>query len=231
MAFAGTIVQGSAESLSGLVLTQLVRQGAPFVYGAMTTVMDMRTTVCSYGAPEMSLMVAAMAKMAQYYKLPFFGIAGCSDAKFPDPQAATEAAYSCLSSALSGANLIHDCGLLDHGSLVSPAYIVFVNEMLHMVNQYLLGVPVNDETLAVHLINSVGPGKHYFQMEHTLKHFREVWYSGLFDRSIYDVWLGQGGKHFSERLREQTLEVMKHQPKPLPSEVIRELDRMAQHWE
>jgi len=230
MAFAGTIVQGSAESLSGIVLTQLVRQGAPFVYGAMTTVMDMRTTVFSYGAPEMSLMVAAMAKMAQYYKLPFFGVAGCSDAKFPDPQAAAEAAYSCLSSALSGANLVHNCGLLDHGSLVSPANIVFVNEVLHMVNQYLLGVPVNDETLAVDLINSVGPGKHYLQTEHTMRHFRDVWYSDLFDRTNYDEWLKQGSMHFTERLREKTRKLMDLNAAPLPTEIIKEMDRMAKHW-
>jgi trimethylamine--corrinoid protein Co-methyltransferase len=231
MTFAGTIVQGSAESLSGLVLTQLVRPGTPFIYGAFATVMDMRTTIFSYGAPEMSLMVAAMAKMAHYYELPFFGTGGCSDAKFPDPQAAAEATYSCLSSALSGADLVHDCGLLDHGSLVSPSYIVLVNEVLHMVNQYLLGVPISEETLALDLINSVGPGKHYLQTEHTLRHCHEVWYSGLFDRTLYSRWLGRGGKHFAERLREQTLEVMKHQPAPLPSEIIRELDRMAKHWQ
>jgi len=230
MSLAGTIVQGSAESLSGLVITQLARQGSPFIYGALSTVMDMQTTIFSYGAPETSLMVAAMAKMAQYYRLPFFGLAGCSDAKFPDPQAAAEATYSCLSSALSGANLIHDCGLLDHGSLVSPAYIVLVNELLHMVNQYLRGIPINEETLALDLINRVGPGNHYLETEHTLKHFREVWYSGLFDRTLYDVWVMQGGKPFSERLQEQTLEVMKHQPVPLASEIIRELDRMAKHW-
>jgi trimethylamine--corrinoid protein Co-methyltransferase len=224
-------VQGSAESLSGLVLTQLARQGAPFIYGAFATVMDMRTAVFSYGAPEMSLMVAAMAKIAHYYKLPFFGTAGCSDAKFPDPQAAAEATYSCLSSALSGANLVHDCGLLDHGSLVSPAYLVLVNEVLHMVNRYLLGVPISEETLALDLINSVGPGKHYLQTEHTLKHCREVWYSGLFDRTLYSTWLGRGGKRFADRLRERTLEVMKHQPTPLRSEIIKELDRMAKHWQ
>ncbi|MGD8968237.1 MAG: trimethylamine methyltransferase family protein, partial [Anaerolineae bacterium] len=90
--FAGEIVQGSAESLSGLVLAQLANPGAPFIYGAFATVMDMRTTVFSYAAPEMTLMVAALAQMAQHYRLPFFGTAGCSDAKFPDPQAAAEAA-------------------------------------------------------------------------------------------------------------------------------------------
>jgi trimethylamine--corrinoid protein Co-methyltransferase len=138
--FAGEIVQASAESLSGVVLTQAINPGAPFIYGAFATVMDMRTTVFSYGAPEMSLMVAAMAQMAQHYKLPFFGTAGCSDAKFPDAQAAAEVAFSCLSSALVGANLIHDAGSwLDHGSLASPTFMVLVNEILYMVNQFMRG--------------------------------------------------------------------------------------------
>jgi trimethylamine--corrinoid protein Co-methyltransferase len=228
--FAGEIVQGSAESLSGLVLAQLVRPGAPFIYGAFTTIMDMRTTIFSYGAPEMSLMVAAMAQMAQHYRLPFFGTAGCSDAKFPDAQAAAEAAFSCLSSALSGANLVHDSGWLDHGSVASPAHMVLVHEVLHMVNQYMRGIPVGDETLALELIDSVGPGSHYLHQDHTLRHFRDVWYSNLFDRTIYAQWLDAGAKHFQERLREQTQKAMEHQPAPLPPEVLREMERMAQTW-
>lgn len=229
--FAGAVVQGSAESLSGLVLAQLVRPGTPFIYGAFTTVMDMKTTIFSYGAPEMSVMVAALAQMAQYYRLPYFGTAGCSDAKFPDPQATAEAVFSCLSSALTGANLVHDSGWLDHGSVASPGYMVLVNEVLHMVNQYMKGIPVNDETLALDLIDQVGPGGHYLQEDHTLKHFRGVWYSQLFDRTILAQWLEKGAKRFEERLRERTQKAMEHQPAPLPAEVIRELDRMAQHWE
>jgi trimethylamine--corrinoid protein Co-methyltransferase len=229
--FAGEIVQGSAESLSGLVLAQLVRPGAPFIYGAFATVMDMKTTVFSYGAPEMSLMVAAMAQMAQYYRLPFFGTAGCSDAKFPDAQAAAEAAFSCLSSALSGANLVHDSGWLDHGSVASPAYIVLVNEVLSMVNQFVRGVPVNDDTLALDIIDHVGPGGHYLQEEHTLEHFRDVWYSHLFDRSIYAQWIEQGAKRFEERLRGQTQKAIEHAPTPLSPEVLSELEQMAKHWE
>ena len=228
--FAGTVVQASAESLSGLVLAQLVRPGAPFIYGAFATVMDMSTTIFSYGAPEMSLMVAALAKMAQHYRLPYFGTAGCSDAKFPDPQAAAEATFSCFSSALTGANLVHDSGWLDHGSVASPAYMVLVNEILDMVNGYAKGMPVNDETLALDVIDQVGPGGHYLQEDHTLNHFREVWYSRLFDRSIHAQWLKQGGKRFEERLREQTRRAMEHEPAPLPAEVIKELDQMAKHW-
>ncbi len=230
--FAGTIVQGSAESLSGLVLAQIIRPGAPFIYGAFTTIMDMQTSVFSYGAPEMSLMVGAMAQMAQHYELPFFGTAGCTDAKFPDPQAAAEVAFSCLSSALSGANLVHDAGSwIDHGSVVSPSFMVLVDEVLHMVKQYMQGIEVSEETLALDLIDRIGPGGHYLNEDHTMRHFRKVWYPELFDRTIYDDWQKQGAKRFEERLREKTLKVMDHRPVPLLPEIIKELDKMEKHWE
>ena len=229
--FAGTIVQGSAESLCGLVVAQLVRTGAPVIYGAFTTIMDMATAIFSYGAPEMNLMTAAMAQMAQHYNLPFFGTAGCSDAKFhDDPQAVIEATFSCLSSALSGANLVHDLGLLDHSALISPNYLVLVDEILSMVNQYMRGILVNDETLALDLIDRVGPSGHYLEEEHTMRHFRDVWYSDLFDRKNYDEWLQQGSMHFSERLREKTRKLMDLNTEPLPTEIIKEMDRMAKHW-
>jgi trimethylamine--corrinoid protein Co-methyltransferase len=229
---AGEIVQGSAESLSGVVLAQLANPGAPCIYGAFATKMDMRTTIFSYGAPECSVMVGAMAQLAQRYRLPFFGTAGCTDAKFPDAQAAAEVAYSCLASATIGANLIHDAGSwLDHGSLASPAFMVLVNEILYMVNQFMGGVPVNDETLALDVMDKVGPGGHYLNEDHTLRHFKETWYSDLFDRSIYQTWLDRGAKTFDDRLRAKTLKKMLHQPKPLPEDVCRELDRMAAHWQ
>ena len=229
--FAGLVVQGTAESLSGLVITQLVRKGAPFIYGAFATIMDMRTTIFSYGAPEMILMGAALAQIAQYIKLPYFGTAGCSDAKLPDSQAAAEATLSCQSAALSGANLIHDCGLLDHGCLASPAFMVLVNEVLHMTSQFIRGIKVDEDTLAVDVIHSVGPGGHFMGEEHTLKYFREVWYSTLFDRSNHETWLEQGGRRFQERLREQTLLKMEHRPQPLPKETLKELEKLAKHWQ
>ena len=229
--FAGEVVQGSAESLSGLVLAQLVNPGAPFIYGAFATVMDMRTTVFSYAAPEMTLMVAALSQMAQHYRLPFFGTAGCSDAKFPDPQAAAEAAFSCLTSALVGANLVHDSGWLDHGSVASPAYMVLVHEILDMVSHLMRGLPVSDDTLALDVIDGVGPGGHFLNEDHTYAHFRDVWYSDIFDRSILDEWRAQGEKDFSARLREKTKRAMGHEPAPLPDDVLAEMEKMAEHWE
>jgi trimethylamine--corrinoid protein Co-methyltransferase len=228
--FAGTVVQGSAESLSGLVLAQLARPGTPFVYGAFTTIMDMSTTIFSYGASETNLMVAASAQMAQYYRLPFMGTGGCSDAKFPDPQAAAEAAMSCLSSTLSGANLIHEPGQLDHGSLASPAFMVLVNEIIQMVNQYMRGIPLTEQTLALEIMEKVGPSNHFLREDHTFEHFRDVWYSQLFDRTINDQWLEQGAVQFAGRLREQVRMVMEYKPSPLPEDVMGELNTMAKYW-
>ena len=229
--FAGTIVQGSAESLGGLVIAQLVRPGAPAIYGAFNTIMDMATTVFSYGAVEMNLMAAAMAQMARHYKLPFFGTAGCSDAKSDDDQQAViEATFSCLSASLSGANLVHDLGLLDHSNLISPSYLVLINEILSMVKKYMRGIVVNDETMALDVINRVGPTGNYLEEEHTMRNFREVWYSKLFDRKTYDAWQKQGAKQMAELVRQKTRELMASDPEMPSADVIREMDRLAAHW-
>jgi len=232
MSFAGTVVQGSAESLSGLVLAQTVRPGAPFIYGAFATILDMRSTIFSYGAFELSLMCGALAQMAQYYRLPFFGTAGATDAKFNDAQAGVEATFQVLSSAAIGSGLVHDCSAwMDHGSMVSPGFMVLVNEILHLVKGYMKGLTVSQESLAVELIDQAGPGGNYLQSRHTMNHFRKVFYSDLFERMIQDRWLADGAKTFEDRLREKTLKAMEHVPEPLAPEVVRELDRMQAAWQ
>ena len=226
----GTVVQGSVESLFGLLMSQLVRPGTPFIYGAFATIMDMRTSVFSYGAPEMNIMASAMAQMSQHYNIPFLGMSGCSDAKLPDAQAAVEATFSCLCSALSGANLVHDNGWLDHATLISPEYMVLVNEVVEMVYGYMRGMKVDDERLALDLIDRIGPGGNFLMEDHTMRYFKEIWYSKLFDRSNMNQWRAKGKPEFHERLHDVTETFMRHEPAPLPDEVIREIDRMAEHW-
>ncbi len=228
---AGALVQASAESLSGLVIHQLVNPGAPFIYGAFTTIMDMRSTIFSYGAVEMSLMTAAMAQMAQHYQLPFFGTAGATDAKFCDAQAGAEAALQILSAATAGSGLVHDCSSwMDHGSVASPEFMVLVHDIVDSVNHYMQGIPITEETLALDVIHHVGPGGHYLQQPHTLKHFKEIKYSEIFDRMIYDQWKTAGAKTFEERLQNVTLQKMEHRPEPLPKETIKILDEMQASW-
>ena len=229
--FAGALVQASAESLSGLVVHQLVNPGAPFIYGAFTTIMDMRSTIFSYGAVEMSLMTAAMAQMAQSYELPFFGTAGATDAKFCDAQAGAEAALQILSAATAGSGLVHDCSSwMDHGSVASPEFMVLVHDIVDSVEHYMRGIPVSEETLALDVIHRVGPGGHYLQDPHTLKHFKEIKYSAIFERMVYDQWKGAGAKTFEQRLQEATLKKMAHRPEPLDGKTIEALDEMQKSW-
>ncbi len=227
---AGTIAQANAESLSCLVMAQILRPGFPIIYGAMPSIMDMATTIFSYGAPELSLMSAAFCQVAKHYHLPTFGTGGCSDAKYVDAQAAVEATFSLLSASLSGTNMIHDCGILDHGSVAAPAYNVLIDEVLGMVKRYEQGIILNDDTLALDVVNAVGPSGHFLDAEHTLHNFRGIWYPQLFERMDYDRWTETGAKHFAERLREQTQAAMAYTPAPLPSEVLRELDQLAKRW-
>ncbi len=229
--FAGAIVQAGAESLSGLVIHQLVNPGAPFIYGAFATIMDMRTSIFSYGANEMSLMTGALAQMAQYYRIPFFGTAGATDAKFCDAQAGAEAAFQCLSSAAIGSGLVHDCSSwMDHGFMASPEYMVLVNDIVESVKCYMEGIPVTRETLALDLIDKVGPGGHYLQEKHTMDNFRRIKYSNLFERMVNAKWIEAGSKRLEQRLKELTLEKMKHRPAPLADDVIKELDGMQASW-
>jgi trimethylamine--corrinoid protein Co-methyltransferase len=228
---AGAIVQASAESLSGLVLHQLVNPGAPFIYGAFATIMDMRSTIFSYGAIEMSLMTAALAQMAQHYRLPFFGTAGATDAKFCDAQAGAEAAWQCLSAAAVGSGLVHDCGSwMDHGSVASPEFMVLVHDIVDSIRHFMEGIEVSEQGLALDLIHKVGPGGHYLQQAHTMQNFKRIKYSDIFERLVYAQWEAAGSMRLEQRLQQRTLERMKHRAAPLTPEQIRELDRMQKGW-
>ncbi|MDR2302019.1 MAG: trimethylamine methyltransferase family protein [Deltaproteobacteria bacterium] len=230
---AGTIVQASAEALSGLVLHQMANPGAPFIYGAFATIMDMRTTVFSYGAIEMAMMVGAMAQISQRYRLPFFGTAGCTDSQMVDIQAGVEGALQDLVSAGVGEGLIHDTHCwLDHGSTVSPSYMVLGQEILGMVKQFMGGITVNEDTLALDVIGKVGSGGNFLREKHTMKNFKSMFYSDLFDRLQYESWQNKGGKFIEERLKEKTMKVINSEDEnPVDPALVKELDERQKSWE
>jgi len=105
-----------------------------------------------------------------------------------------------------------------------------VDDIVDSVTHFMQGIPVTDDTLAVDIIDRVGPAGHYLAEKHTMDNFRNVKYSDLFDRSIYDTWRTQGAKTFEQRLQAMTLEKMKHRPQPLAEDVVEELDRMQALW-
>jgi trimethylamine--corrinoid protein Co-methyltransferase len=228
---AGNLVACMAESLSGLVIAQLKRRGAPVIFGGVPTIIDMSTTLVSYGAPEMSIWSAALAEMAHYLHLPVFSTAGCSDAVAFDQQAAAESAISCLMAALSGANLVHDVGFTEAANSASLELIAATDELISMVSIIMAGIQVTPETLALEVMEQVGPGGSYFAEPHTVRHFRENWFPTLMSRGNYDQWTASGGLSLGDRANQRVRQILhEHKPEPLPPDVIAELDNMEKRW-
>jgi len=206
---AGTLVTGNAELLSGLVISQLQAPGAPFIYGGVFTSMDMSSSVFLYASPEFYLFNIALADLAHHYRLPVFGTCGCSDAKLLDEQAAAEAAASTAVAALAGANLIHDVGYVESGLTACYELIVLVDELASLMRRLRQGVGLSDEELAVGEIGQVGPGGHFLDCEHTLRHFRqELWFPRLFDRRRFDTWTQDGAMPLGARLKARVREIL-----------------------
>ena len=206
---AGCIAQANAEALSGLVIHQLKCPGAPFIYGADATVMDMRTMIFAYGAPELQIMDIAFADLARRYRLPFFCIAGATDAKTLDAQAGVEMGISLLVSALNGCNLIHDVGYLESGLCSSAESVVLGDEVIGMVKRCLAAFEISEDTLALDVIDSVGPMGHFLEDDHTLENFRrDVWYPTVFDRRTFEAWFADGGEQINEPLRRKAQAIL-----------------------
>src|SRR3972149_2709113 len=117
--------------------------------GGVASPMDMRTTILTYGSPELHLLSAALTDIAHWMKVPMFSTAGCSASKVFDEQAAVEAWLSIMAAGLSGANLIHDVGFLESALIGSHEMVVLSNEVIGMVKPFLAGIRVDDERLAV----------------------------------------------------------------------------------
>ena len=223
------VAQGCAESLFGLVVHQLIRRGAPFIMGAMPSLMDMKTASFSYGAPEFHLMCAAMAEMAHHFNLPSFGTAGTGDSKRFDGQAMLESTSSCYLALLSGAHLVHDTGLFGSAQLLIPEMIVAVDEAISMIRCSLEGFEVDEEALALDLMEEVGPGGEYVSHPDTLAHFRDAWYPGLLDRRSFDP--SNDYDTFEERVNHKTLELIKTDHIPtVSSDTAKRLIKMESNW-
>lgn len=217
---AGAIVQANAEMLSGIVLHQLRKPGAPIITGFAAVAMDMRTSVFTYAAPEFRLTNSAYADLCHHYGLPMWGTVG-SDAMVFDQQASMDHAVTTLMASMDGANLIHDVGYLGQGLIANPAMIVMCNEIIAYVKRFLRGFEINKETLALDVIAKVGPGGGYLQEEHTFKHLRgEIWHPKLMNRDNPDGWKQKGCKTYGEVVTQKTLSILAtHKPEPLKPEV------------
>jgi trimethylamine--corrinoid protein Co-methyltransferase len=213
---ASGLAMSLAEILSSLVVHQLKRPGAPFVFGAGLHHMDMQATQICYASPEFQLTKSAIAELGRWYGLPTWGYAGCSDAKVMDEQAALEALLSVMVAKLSGANLVHDVGYMESGLTCSFEMIVLTDELVALVDHFMGGIEVSHDTLMLDELHRVGPGGHFLDTDQTLKRFRDFWYPGLLDRGIRPQWLAAGATTLGQRLSARVKEIIQeHQPRPL----------------
>jgi trimethylamine---corrinoid protein Co-methyltransferase len=231
MSMAAALALGNAELLSGLVIHQLVRRGAPFVYGCGLHHMDMRTTIAVYGAPEFELARAAVTEMARYYDLPHYGYAGYTDSCVMDEQAASDATSSVMVALLSGQHLVHDVGYIEAGITVSPEMIVFTADVIGRLRHFTAGIDLSPDAFALDLIDEVGPGGSYLATEHTLQHFKEFWQPTLYSRLRWDDWRRKGSKDLGQRLREKTVALMDSARSPeLSPSTLAEIEYIRRHW-
>lgn len=224
---AGALALANAGELAGLVIAQLKREGAPIILsGGTNDMLDMRTLGDVYAAPENRVM---FVEMAHYYGLPIFGLGGASDSKLPDEQAAAEAAFSLILETLAGTHLVHDVGYLESGMTNSFEQIVICDELINYVKRFMQGLVVNEETLALDVIDQVGPHGDFLGTEHTARHYKEDWYPRLLDRGDFDTWKAAGGKTLRERARERVEEILAgHRPEPLPKDVQSKIDAILE---
>jgi trimethylamine--corrinoid protein Co-methyltransferase len=226
---AGHVAQGTAESLLGLVVHQLRRPGAPFVFGIGPAVLDMGTMQSAYNAPEYLMGYVCAVEMARWLDLPNWGYAGTTDAQVIDAQAGMEAAELTFLSLATGSNLNHDIGYLDYGMTGSLELIVLTDEYLSLNRKLFAGVEVTPETLAVEVVRDVGPGGDFLAHRHTARNVRTAqWRPTIINRQGHVRWAEEGGLDLKEKARRKALRLLEtHQPAPLPDESAARIDALV----
>jgi trimethylamine--corrinoid protein Co-methyltransferase len=217
----------NAGALVGLVIAQLKRPGTPVIVpGWGSVAVDMRTLVRPYSAPDHRGVAEAMA---HFYGLPMFSLAGATDAKVVDQQAASEAALTMLLEALAGGQIVHDLGYLESGLSGSLAQLAICDEIVGWIRHLTREIEVGDETLALDLIDQLGPEGQFVGTAHTRRHFAGHFYPRLFERENYGGWQAKGGKTLGERAAGRVEEILAaHRAEPLPEAVARSVHAIVE---
>jgi len=224
---AGATATVFAGVLLGVVLAQLVREGAPVVVpGWSGGLYNVKTMVGSYcQADEQGMSLA----MGHYYGLPTFGMAGCSDSKVLDTQAGAEVALTLLMQTLEGGNLIHDLGFMDSGLQGSLPLMAMCNDWIQWIRHATRGVDTSDEGLALDVLHELGPGGDYLAHDHTLAHCRDGCYPDLVDSFPFSIWEERGSKTMSQRAAERVEQILEeHKVEALPDSVRRDIRAVVQ---
>jgi trimethylamine--corrinoid protein Co-methyltransferase len=191
---AGALAQQNAEVLAGIALTQLVRPGAPAVYGGFCTNADMRSGSPAFGSPESAWVQLVGTQLARRYDLPSRGNGSLTNANLNDAQSAYEAMWSLWPAVMGHTNFImHAAGWLEAGLAISPEKMLIDMENLATFQHFLEGFEIGEETLALDMMAEVGPGGHHFGTPHTQARYSTAFYEPfLSSRLGWEPWQAKG---------------------------------------
>ena len=228
---AGELVMTHAEVLTLATIAQLIRPGTPVVYGMSSSVPDMRRGTNLSGAVEIGLLGAAVAQLSRRCGLPSVMSSG-TDAHAPGAQAMLERLMTLLLPVLAGIDLIN-LTTLDTKMSFSLEQLVIDETILNVIERYLRGITVDDETLALDLIHEIGPGGAFMTTDHTLRHFRdELLIPDLIGREPRESWEAAGAPDMRTRAREKARRILaEHHPPALADGVAAQLDEIAKEAE
>jgi trimethylamine--corrinoid protein Co-methyltransferase len=224
---AGCMAFLNAGTLLGIVLAQLVREGTPVaVPGWNGGPYNLKTMVGNYVLADEQ---GVSTSMGRYYGLPVFGLGGSTDSKVLDQQCGIEVTLSLITALIHGANIIHDVGFMDAGMQSSLPLIAMANDTIGWIRAATAGVPVDEETLALDVIDELGPTGDFLSHEHTLRHYKEPFYSSLADKGTYSQWERRGATTMEERAAQQVEEILaNHEPESLPPDVQRDIKKIVE---
>ncbi|MCR9151395.1 MAG: trimethylamine methyltransferase family protein [Rhodobacteraceae bacterium] len=192
---AGALAQQNAETLAGIAFAQMVRPGAPVIYGAYTSNVDMRTGAPAMGTPEYFKAAVISGQLARFYGVPYRSSGG-NAANAPDAQAVYETTFALWGAKLGQADIVmHSAGWLEGGLSASPEKLVIDAEILQGIDAAFAPVAVDDESLGLDAIREVGPGGHFFGAAHTMARYTSEFYSPLLsDWSNFGAWTAAGSR-------------------------------------
>ena len=196
----GTLTQVLAEVMAGVAYSQIIRPGAPVIFGTFVTSIDMNSGAPTFGTPEAAHITNGAGQLARRLGLPYRSAGSFCGSKLPDAQAAYETANSLNMGLLSGVNfMLHSCGWLEGGLVASFEKFVLDADQLGTLHHMARGVEIDENAQAMDAIREVGPGGHYLGCEHTQKNFKSAfWRSEVFDYKPFETWEEEGARDSQE---------------------------------
>ncbi len=221
---AGTLTQVCAEVMAGVAYSQLIRPGAPVIFGAFVTSIDMNSGAPTFGTPEAAQITLGAGQIARRLGLPFRSGGSFTGSKLPDAQAGYETANTLQLALQAGVNfMLHSCGWLEGGLVASFEKFVIDADQLGALHKMAAGIAVDEDALALDAIREVGPGGHYLGCAHTQAHFRTAfWRSEVFDYKPFETWEEEGARDTQTLASERVAKLLAEYVEPPIDPGVRE---------